>query len=64
MTAEELITQIATCVTCGKEHAQRLRVPDYPLAGQTWESPDDGHPYRPRLHRPTIAQLREIAGAS
>jgi hypothetical protein len=64
MTAEELITRCAACATCGKEHTMRLAEPGYPLAGQTWASPDDGHPYRNPVALHVIARLREIAGAS
>jgi hypothetical protein len=56
---------LAECTVCGKEHEYRRRVND---TMWTWESPDDGHPYRKRqIDRSTyvsgdlVALLREQA---
>lgn len=61
--ARQLVAELATCVTCGKEHEQRQIGPKR----HTWAA-RDGHHYRSKLFELTgrssagfLQMLREMA---
>lgn len=61
MTVRQLLARAAECEACGKEHKPRVRQPGF---APNWASPADGHPYRARLPRQVIAQIRTLADNS
>ena len=60
-TADDLWNWLATCRTCGSAHQQREI--EHNMAGNpvkfSWEDPEDGHSYRPRLAAGIVSALRE-----